>query len=188
VGGVIELSLPGGEVRFTEGSEPPPRPVVLGRQVHGARVAVDGEGEEADGQATARADVAVAVRVADCLPVALVAPEAVAAVHAGWRGLAAGVLEEGVRVLRSELGATAIRAAIGPGIGPCCYEVGDEVRAVFGTDGRTLDLKAVARERLAAAGVEAVHDVGRCTHCEPALHSFRRDGTAERQLGIVWRS
>ena len=185
---MIELSLPGGEVRFTEGPEAPPVAPVLGRQVHGTRVVVDGAGEEADGQATARRGVAVGVRVADCLPVALVAPEAVAAVHAGWRGLAGGVLEEGVRVLREELGATRIEAAIGPGIGACCYEVGDEVRAVFGTRGRTLDLKAIARERLLAAGVAEVHDAGRCTHCDERLHSFRRDATTERQLGIAWRS
>lgn len=185
---MIALSLPGGQVRFTEGPEAAPRAVVLGRQVHGTRVAVDGPGEEADGQATARSDVAVAVRVADCLPVALVAPEAVAAVHAGWRGLAGGVLEEGVRVLREELGATRIEAAVGPGIGPCCYEVGDDVREVFGTSGRTLDLPAIAEARLAAAGVAVVHHAGRCTHCDPRLHSFRRDATPERQLGIAWRA
>jgi hypothetical protein len=187
VGGVIELSLPGGEVRFTEGREAPPVTPVLGRQVHGTRVAVDGAGEEADGQATARRGVAVGVRVADCLPVALVAPEAVAAVHAGWRGLAGGVLEEGVRVLR-ELGATRVEAAIGPGAGPCCYEVGDEVREALGEDGGTVDLAGVAERRLRAAGVAEVHRAGRCTICDEDLHSFRRDGTAERQLGIVWRS
>lgn len=185
---MIALSLAGGEVRFTEGPEAPPRVVVLGRQVHGARVVVDGPGEEADGQATARPGVAVAVRVADCLPVALVAPEAVAAVHAGWRGLAAGVLEEGVRVLRDELGATRIEAAIGPGAGPCCYEVGDEVRAAFGIAGRTADLPALAEQRLRAVGVAEVHQAGRCTICDPGLHSFRRDATTERQLGIVWRA
>jgi polyphenol oxidase len=185
---VIAFSLPGGEARFTEGPEPPPREVVLGRQVHGTRVVVDGPGEEADGQATARRDVAVAVRVADCLPVALVAPEGVAAVHAGWRGLAAGVLEEGVRVLREELGATRIEAAIGPGAGPCCYEVGDEVREAFGITTRTADLPALAEDRLRAAGVAEVHQAGRCTICDPALHSYRRDATSERQLGIAWRA
>lgn len=186
---MISLSLPGGEVRFTEGAEVPPRDdVVLGRQVHGGRVVVDGAGEEADGQATAREGVAVGVRTADCLPVALVAPEAVAAVHAGWRGLAAGVLEEGVRVLRDELGATRIEAAIGPAAGPCCYEVGDEVRAALGVRTAAADLPALAEARLRAAGVDEVHQAGRCTICDERLHSFRRDATTERQLGIVWRA
>lgn len=158
-----------------------------GRQVHGTRVVVDGEGgEEADGQVTTRPGVAAIVLVADCLPVALVGPRAVGVVHAGWRGLAAGVLEAGV----AALGAGPLAAAIGPGIGPCCYEVGDDVRAVFGTGERTLDLKAVARARLRAAGVTAVHDCGLCTACDAErFFSHRRDrGVTGRQAGLAWRS
>jgi YfiH family protein len=156
-----------------------------GRQVHGIRVVVDGQGiEEADGQATTAREVAAIVLVADCLPVALAGPDAVAMVHAGWRGLAAGVLEAGVEA------AGAACAAIGPGIGPCCYEVGDDVRAVFGTSERTLDLKAIARARLQAAGVRDVLDCGLCTSCDAArFFSHRRDrGVTGRQAGLAWRS
>jgi YfiH family protein len=156
-----------------------------GRQVHGTRVVVDGQGiEEADGQATTAREVAAVVLVADCLPVALAGPDAVAMVHAGWRGLAAGVLEAGVEA------AGAVCAAIGPGIGPCCYEVDDDVRAVFGTSQRTLDLKAIARARLQAAGVSDVHDCGLCTSCDAErFFSHRRDrGVTGRQAGLAWRS
>jgi len=165
-------------------------------QVHGTRVrrvdAVperDDPWEEADGHATALADVPALVFVADCLPIALVAPGAVAMVHAGWRGLADGVIEEGLAALASQ---GSVRAAIGPGIGPCCYEVGDEVRERFPAEvanGRHLDLKLAARRRLEAAGVAEVHDIGLCTSCHPELFfSHRRDdGTTGRQAGVVWR-
>lgn len=89
---------------------------------------------QADGHATTVAGVGAMALAADCLPVALGCEGAVAMIHAGWRGLAAGVLEEGVRVLReldSVVGAGEITAVIGPGAGPCCYEVGPEVHAAF---------------------------------------------------------
>ena len=162
------------------------RRLAQGRQVHGTRVAVDlGHGEDADGQLSTRDDVAPIALVADCLPVALAGPRAVAMLHAGWRGLAGGVLEEGVRAVGD-----GARAVIGPGIGPCCYEVGDEVRAGFGTSGPTVDLKAIARERLSAAGVADVRDCGLCTSCDPArFFSHRRDrGLTGRQAGVAWRS
>jgi YfiH family protein len=152
---------------------------------------------EADGQATALLDVAAVVLTADCLPVALVALEAVAMVHAGWRGLAGGVLAEGVRALR-ELGARGdIRAAIGPGAGACCYEAGPEVHAAFAAHGPQArrgdiaDLKLVARRELERAGVFEVHDTGICTLCAPPglFYSHRRDGgLTGRQAGVVWRS
>jgi YfiH family protein len=156
-----------------------------GRQVHGTRVVVDAEGiEEADGQVTTAPGVAAMVLVADCLPVALAGAERVGMVHAGWRGLAAGVLERGVEATG------AVAAAIGPGIGPCCYEVGDDVRAVFGTSEPTLDLKAIARARLEAAGVRDIHDCGLCTSCDAErFFSHRRDrGVTGRQAGLAWRS
>ncbi len=171
--------------------------VVQGRQVHGARVerraTPGGTPSESDGQATATPGLAALVLTADCLPVALAVPGAVAMLHAGWRGLADGVLEEGVAALR-ELGAAGpIEAAIGPGAGGCCYEVGSEVHEAFGRPperGR-IDLKAIARERLAAAGVATVHDAGLCTMCsDPGLFfSHRRDGgVTGRQAGVAWRS
>ncbi len=175
--------------------------VVQGRQVHGARVeriaearAVGSESPEVDGLATGEAGLASLVLTADCLPIALIAPGAVAMVHAGWRGLAAGVVEEGVRAVRELVGDGELRAAIGPGAGGCCYEVGPEVHAAFGarSDGAArIDLKAIARARLTVAGVAEVHDAGLCTICaDPALFfSHRRDGgVTGRQAGIAWRS
>ena len=117
--------------------------------------------------------------------------------HCGWRGLAAGIVAEGVAALRDLGAGAAVTAAIGPGAGRCCYEVGEEVHAAFGDlgpevrDGRRLDLKLVARRRLEAAGVPAIHDVELCTMCsDPGLFfSHRRDGgVTGRQAGAVWRS
>jgi YfiH family protein len=172
----------------------------LGRQVHQAGVNVvrrppapGAEPAPADGQATALSGVAPMVLVADCLPIALAGPGAVAMLHAGWRGLAAGVAAAGVQALR-ELGGGPLGAAIGPGAGPCCYEVGEEVHRVFGGEGRrgrNLDLKAIARARLEQAGVRQVADSGLCTICsDPALFfSHRRDGgITGRQAGVAWRS
>jgi polyphenol oxidase len=172
------------------------------RQVHGARVLrvsapVEGAAPEADGQATASSTIAPSVLVADCLPVAVAGDGAVAMLHAGWRGLEEGVLVEGVRALR-ELGTTGpLRAAIGPGAGPCCYDVGSEVHALFAEQfpearhGGNLDLKAIARAQLERAGVETVRDLGLCTICSPTdlFYSHRRDrGITGRQAGIAWLS
>jgi polyphenol oxidase len=171
--------------------------VVQGRQVHGARVerraTNDGALNEADGQATATGGLAALVLTADCLPIALAASGAVAMIHAGWRGLSAGVVEEGVKAVRELGGEGPIEAAIGPGAGGCCYEVGAEVHAAFGREPASglIDLKAIARDRLEAAGVRTVHDAQLCTLCsDPALFfSHRRDGgLTGRQAGAVWRS
>lgn len=177
------------------------------RQVHGTRVkrlhalpAADAAWEEADGQATAQTGMAAMVMVADCLPIVVVIesrPPAVAILHAGWRGLEAGVIAEGVRALR-ELGSESeLHAAIGPGAGPCCYEVGEEVHERFSRYGEgvrrggNLDLKAIARMQLAEQGAAAVHDVGLCTICGDSglFFSHRRDrGVTGRQAGIAWLS
>jgi len=176
-----------------------------GRQVHGRAVLAhtdapppDGHvAPDADGQATNLRGVAPMVLTADCVPIALAGGGAVAMLHAGWRGMAANIVAEGVAALRG-LGADGpLSAAIGPGAGPCCYEVSDDVRdafAQYGPDvrhGRNLDLKAVARQQLVAAGVEGVVDVGLCTICSEAtlFFSHRRDhGLTGRQAGIVWLS
>jgi YfiH family protein len=173
------------------------------RQVHGTTVRSVSEPTrpgpelpEADGQATAQAEIAVMVMVADCLPIALAGEGAVAMLHGGWRGLAGGIVEEGVRAVR-DLGASGpLTAAIGPGAGVCCYEVGEEVHEVFAAEhsehvrrGRNLDLKGIARERLERAGVDTVHDIEMCTICgDPTLlYSHRRDGgVTGRQAGIAW--
>jgi polyphenol oxidase len=175
------------------------------RQVHGADVirlaatspvARSSEAPEGDGQATAEPGLAPMVLTADCLPIAIAGAGAVSVVHAGWRGLAGGVVAEGVGAVR-ELGAGGdLVAAIGPGAGPCCYEVGEEVHAAFagheagvhvGASGRNLDLKAIARNELEAAGVTMVHDLGICTICSELFYSHRRDhGVTGRQAGLAW--
>jgi polyphenol oxidase len=174
---------------------------LYGIQVHGARVrrATEPPGAarpavEEDGQATAIADAAALVFVADCLPVLLAGDGAVAALHCGWRGLAAGIVAEGVAALR-ELGADGpITAAVGPGARGCCYEVSEDVHAHFGggrVGERNLDLPAIAREQLRAAGVDAIHDTGLCTICagDELFFSHRRDGgVTGRQAGVVWRA
>lgn len=176
---------------------------LYGRQAHGASVRRPAEppgperaAADEDGQATALADAAALVFVADCLPVLLAAEGAVAAVHCGWRGLAGGIVEEGVRALR-ELGADGpVHAVVGAGARACCYEVGEEVLEHFAevpaarARERNLDLPAVAAAKLAAAGVAEVHDVGLCTMCRNDLFfSHRADGgTTGRQAGVVWRS
>jgi YfiH family protein len=184
------------------------------RQVHGSRVLRPTRPPdlaslaEADGQATAEPWLAPMVLTADCLPIAVAGGGAVAMLHAGWRGLAHGVVDEGIRAVRELAGEQRLTAAIGPGagehgltaaIGPgaggCCYEVGEEVHARFSEypeeahrDGR-LDLKAIAREQLERAGVGEVHDAGLCTICSPAelFFSHRRDrGVTGRQAGLAW--
>ena len=170
-------------------------------QVHGADVRRITEGTEIprerprlDGQATDQADVALVALTADCLPIAVAGSGAVAMLHAGWRGLATGMIASGVEAVR-ELGAVGeLSAAIGPGAGPCCYEAGDEVHEPFaGIEeahvGRNLDLKAIARHQLRVAGVAHVADIGICTICsDPGLlFSHRRDhGITGRQAGVAW--
>jgi polyphenol oxidase len=169
------------------------RSIAMGWQVHGNDVKEwdappDGELDKVDAHVTARDDLALLVIVADCLPVALAGGDRVAMVHCGWRGLAGGVLAKAVA--RFDEPPT---AAVGPGIGSCCYEVGDEVRSQFDerfATGRMLDLRAVAEDHLRAAGVEGVEHVDLCTSCrEDLFFSHRRDaGVTGRQGGLVWRA
>lgn len=145
---------------------------------------------EADGHAVAASGIAAMALTADCVPVLLGANGAVAALHAGWRGMAMGVLEAGVRALRDVGGQGELTAAIGPCAGACCYEVGEDVHAAFGgahRQGRKIDLRAIARDRLKAAGVAQVKEVAACTVCDERYFSFRREGTrAGRQAGLAW--
>jgi YfiH family protein len=147
---------------------------------------------EADGQATALRGVGAVVLTADCLPIALGCAGAVAAVHAGWRGLAAGVLEEGIRAIRELGGEDDLVAIVGPGAGPCCYEVGEEVHEALGAvhrHGLNIDLKAIARDKLLAAGVSEVNDVAACTICDERFFSYRREGARAGRQGVVaWLS
>ncbi len=169
---------------------------LYGRQVHGAAVrrateppGPDRPPAEEDGQATALRHHPALVFTADCTPLLLAADGAVAAIHCGWRGVAAGVVEEGVAALRDAGGTGPVTALIGPAARGCCYEVGEEVHAHFaGYDARrgerNLDLPAVI-----AAKLENVHDAGICTMCWFGLFfSHRRDGgVTGRQAGVVWR-
>jgi len=168
-------------------------PLALSHQVHGAEIRewrspggfLDPPAvAEADGHTTTQRNLGLVVLVADCLPVALTSPTRVAMLHCGWRGLAAGIVERALRLF--DVPPT---AAIGPGIGPCCYEVGSEVFDAFQMPpARTIDLKAIARRKLEAGGVERIDDVGLCTSCRPDLFfSHRRDGgVTGRQAGIAW--
>jgi YfiH family protein len=203
----LEAPLPGARVAFSTRSagsvkdDPTPFAHALGlaperisvaHQVHGTELAFPdrsrGEGKvEADGQVIAEPGSAAMVLVADCLPVALAGPGGVAMLHCGWRGLAAGIVARGA----GAVGAT--HAAIGPGIGPCCYEVGPEVLEEFGglgadvADGRMLDLPEVTRRLLHEAGVGEIESAGLCTCCEEELFfSHRRDGDPGRQGGLAW--
>jgi polyphenol oxidase len=190
-------------------------PWAVARQVHSARVLrVEGARSlgqgppeakapvgEGDGLVTAAPGVVLAVLVADCAPVLLADPAAgvVGAVHAGWRGLAAGVVEAGVAAL-AELGAdpAATVGLVGPAVGGCCYEVGADVQAAVGDrypaaagttrDGRpSLDPAAAAAGALAAAGVGEVRVAGECTHdLDERFFSHRRDrGATGRQAGLI---
>ncbi|MGZ4168529.1 MAG: polyphenol oxidase family protein [Solirubrobacteraceae bacterium] len=176
-------------------------PLSFVHQVHGADVrritaatTTPRERPRVDGQATDRRDVAPAALVADCLPIAVAAPGRVAMLHAGWRGLATGMIAAGVEAMRA-LGADGeLSAAIGPGAGPCCYEVGEEVHEPFAAiveahRGRNLDLKIIAHHLLREAGVTTIADIGVCTICsDPSLlFSHRRDrGVTGRQAGVAW--
>jgi hypothetical protein len=174
-------------------------PVAWATQVHGASLlrARAGECGEGDALLTAEPGLALSIATADCVPVLLASPQGVAAVHAGWRGMAQGVLAPAV----AALGAPAeVRAWIGPAIGQCCYEVGNEVAQQVvdacsiavtrpGPRGRPhLDLAAAARLQLEAAGVGQVELLISCTRCDERLWSYRRDGkSAGRNLAFIWR-
>jgi len=155
--------------------------------VHGAAVVrANGHGAEADAIWTEERGLGLVVVTADCLPIALVrdgGTPGVCLVHAGWRGLAEGVIEAAVTALGGP-----ISAAVGPGIGPCCYEVGSEVSRRFGERGGTLDLRAVAGRTLRHAGVERVEHVDACTACdEERFFSHRRDrGLTGRQGALAY--
>ena len=172
-------------------------------QVHGAAV-IDADdwqpGVQADAAFARYPDVVCAVLTADCLPVLLCARDggAVAAIHAGWRGLAAGVIEATVVAL----GADALMAWLGPAIGPQAFEVGEEVRAAFvaadagaaaafhpTTDGRWLaDIYLLARRRLQRLGIADVYGGGECTRRDRArFYSYRRDGRTGRMASLIWR-
>jgi hypothetical protein len=203
----LEASLPGARVAFSTRSAGsvkeshaalagalglPAERIATARQVHGAELirqcAVPAEPAAADGHVLTEPGIAALVFAADCLPVAVAGPGGAAMLHCGWRGLAAGIVARGV----AAVGAT--EAAIGPGIGPCCYEVGDDVLSAFAplgdgvATGRMLDLTEVARRLLLEAGVDRIEPAGLCTSCAAdRFFSHRREGgAAGRQGGVAW--
>jgi len=185
--------------------ELPGEPVML-RQVHGTRVVRIGSADFADGSPEADAVVAnhpgdiCVVRTADCLPVLLCsrAGDEIAAIHAGWRGLAGGVVEATLASMESPPGE--LLAWFGPAISQAAFEVGPEVQESFGSWGRLeglfrpnergrlqADLYGIASARLAAAGVTAVYGGGLCTYADQGrFYSYRRDGDTGRMLSFVY--
>ena len=181
---------------------PPPDRWVQVRQVHGSSVVtVDGPTDQpvdADASVTAARRIPLVILTADCAPVALVADGAVAAVHAGWGGLLAGVVEASVRALRAVAPGHAA-AVVGPCIHPEHYEFGadllerlvarfgDVVAARTAAGAPALDIPAAVGVALRAAGVDDIDDVGICTAASPDFFSYRRDGTTGRQAMFVVR-
>jgi polyphenol oxidase len=186
--------------RLAETAGVQPENVVIGWQVHATDIKewqepdpdtafLDREGGhlKVDGHLTRNPELAALVLVADCLPVAIAGGGSVAMLHCGWRGLAGGLIRKAAERMQAE------GAAVGPGIGACCYEVGAEVLDAFVefdnvADGRMLNLRAIAEQQLQAAGIDRVEHVDYCTSCNPDLFfSHRRDnGVTGRQAGIAW--
>ena len=185
-----------------------PSPPVWLDQVHGAQVAtigpaVPGAPPRADAAVTRDPDVVLAVRVADCMPVLFAERDGsvVAAAHAGWRGLAAGVLERTLEAMGCD--AARVVAWLGPAIGRFAFEVGRDVRDAFAAndpaasaafaaktaDKWLCDLEALARMRLTRAGVRTIEGGGLCTFSDRArFFSYRRDGTSGRMAAFIWRN
>jgi len=161
-------------------------------QVHKStvlRVEEPGLAGAADGLVTDRPNLPLVIATADCTPIVIEGDRSVAILHGGWRGIALGIVEAGLEAIRMG-GDTPRRAAIGPSIGPCCYEVGDEVRSAVGGYGATttfgtpsVDLWAATADRL---GDIEIWRSDRCTYTDPRLWSYRRDGTKERQVAVAW--
>lgn len=175
------------------------RSVAHMRQVHGATVLVATPGSSGEGDAmfTSVPGLALVVVTADCVPILVAAADRVAAIHAGWRGLVGGVISAALQRFDDP---GRLTAWIGPAIGPCCYEVGEEVAGPVvarssgavrsqGSRGRPhLDLPLAAEIELARCGVGEIRRVGVCTFCHPAaLESYRREGTsAGRNRSAIW--
>jgi polyphenol oxidase len=179
-----------------------PLPWTWLRQVHGNRVVVvespgQHAGAEADAAVTATPGCVLAVQVADCAPIALVSSSAVGVVHAGWRGLVAGVVAHAVDAMR-DLGATGIEAVVGPCIAASCYEFGSEdldevanvlggtVRSITNAGAAALDLRAGVRAALGGVGIERIAEDETCTACSADHWSHRAGADVARQAVVAW--
>ena len=182
--------------------EPDAPPMAWAKQIHSA-VALPAQAGwcgEGDALFTEEAGLALSVMTADCVPVLVAGPEGLAAIHAGWRGIVGGVIPEAIGKMKGR--PEEMTAWVGPTIGVCCYEVGEDVAgqvvgasgpeaAVAGPAGKPhLDLPGAARAQLRKAGVGDVVVLPRCTRCDgTTLWSYRRDGKlAGRNLGFLWRA
>jgi len=193
--------------RIVEDLSPALQSVRWAQQVHGRGLVSIGENDEstllgcvgeADGLLTAATGVGLLVWTADCVPVALVGPRAVAMVHAGWRGAAAGIVDRAVRRL-ADAGcpASSLTAYLGPAISGPNYQVGPEVIEALGhsgvpdeewRDGDRVDLRRFVHGQLDRLDVRRITAIGGCTFASPELASYRRDGAAAgRQWSLVWR-
>jgi len=177
-------------------------PLAWARQVHSAVAlpARPGACGEGDALYTAAAGLALSVATADCVPVVIAGPAGLAAVHAGWRGIAGGVVQAALAEMQGQ--PDQWTAWVGPAIGVCCYEVGEDVAervvtasgaeiATSGPAGRPhLDLPGAVRRQLEKAGVGEVIVLPRCTRCDAdRLWSYRREGKrAGRNLAFIWRA
>src|SRR6266508_5421671 len=180
--------------RLCEAVGTEPAMLAMNRQVHAAdvnRAAAGEQGKPGDGLWTDEPGLPMLKVTADCLPIALARKNgrpALALLHAGRLGLLEGIVEAGIGALGGELA-----AVVGPGIGPCCYEVGDDIadayRTRFGSDavkGRNLDLWTVSERVLRDAGVESVERLDLCTACNPELFfSHRRDAASTGRQGVI---
>ena len=170
--------------------EPEAPPVAWAKQIHSAHVLPAHPGHCGEGDALFGdvQNLALSVVTADCVPILLAGPNGLAAVHAGWRGLVGGVIPAALEKL-GEVDA----AWIGPTIGPCCYEVGEEVAERFPEEtvipGPKPHLDLVAAARLQLKGVEDIRTVGICTRCAAdELFSYRREGKGVgRNVAFIWR-
>jgi len=202
-----EPSQPGQLADALEALGVPGAPVAMLNQVHGAVVHVaENAGPRwpvgpGDALMCTERGLVIYVRVADCTPVLLAGPRGVAAIHAGWRGTVAGVVQAAAMLLmeRSGMRPEELRGAVGPSIGPCCYEVGPEVVEGLGRHAPpevflharvagqrpTVDVAAVNLHVLRSLGIPAER-LSACTSCDPRFHSWRRDGvTAGRQAALI---
>lgn len=181
---------------FLRSKDIDPSTLVTAEQVHGKEIAVVTAGGKqiagVDGLITGTKGLSLAIFTADCIPVFLGSAKrgAVGLVHAGWRGLAAGIIPRAVRLFRTEFGAAPADLAVilGPHIRACCYEVGKDLAGVFELgEGEThLDLAAAAARQLREAGVVRVANDPRCTaHEREIFFSYRRDRTADRIMSLV---
>jgi YfiH family protein len=185
---------PGSEFLLLPGGCPIPWDrLCLPRQVHGTTIlpAGEGKGKEADGLYATRPEILVGIATADCVPIILSFPSGVMVLHAGWRGIAGGIVERGVMILLNRFGVDPeeILVALGPSAGGCCYQVGPEVAKALGLghERTFVDLRDLIVGRLTKLGVKRVERVGPCTICSgPPWASYRREGRkAQRNLAIA---